>query len=72
MSQVVEAEICEVEFAQGLKGEHCPVCNGTQIEGGSYEHEGCYVYREGWCNDCDAKWFATYMINKVVVRTAGS
>ena len=45
-------------------GAVCPMCQGHEIEGGSYDTFGDELLQEVWCldPDCEYKWVDTYQL----------
>jgi hypothetical protein len=51
--------------------QHCPVCDGENIEGGDREVEDGRATQEMSCNHCDAEWVDVYKLEGITVKIAG-
>ena len=42
---------------------HCPRCKSSQIEAGSFDFEGNFVYQKVTCYDCGLFWIDQYLLS---------
>ena len=53
--------LTDAEYVAKL-GTCCPVCRGTDVEGGPVEIDGGSASQEIRCNTCGASWNDTYTL----------
>ena len=53
--------LTDAEYVAKL-GTRCPVCQSTQLEGGSVNIDGGVASQDIWCKTCGASWNDTYTL----------
>lgn len=47
---------------------HCPVCGSRHFDSTDSTHEDIYHWYDLRCNDCNAEWTETYLLNDVYLK----
>lgn len=63
-----EAEWVDAQKRKYLsETSHCPICDSTDISGGSMEPGGNVIYQSVNCGNCDAEWTDIYYLRAVEI-----